>query len=82
MSLQDSTFNTSNVLDNEIIKASDFNFAFEALIKNVAKSTQMMLESTQDFVINCKVTPYSGMNVQVAPIYGVCKSTGVPFGRT
>ena len=82
MAVQDSVFTTSNVLDNEIIKASDFNFAFETLIENVAKSTQMMLESTQDFVINGKVTPYSGMNVQIAPIYGVCKSTGVPFGRT
>ena len=82
MAVQDSVFTTSNGLDNEIIKASDFNFAFETLIENVAKSTQMMLESTQDFVINGKVTPYSGMNVQIAPIYGVCKSTGVPFGRT
>lgn len=82
MSLENSVFNTTNVMDNEIIKASDFNFAFEALIENVAKSTQMMLESTQDFVINGKVSPKSGWTVQVAPIFGVCKSTGVPFGRT
>ena len=82
MSLQDSTFNTTNVLDNEIIKANDFNFAFENLIENVSKSTQMLLESNQDFVINGKVLPYSGMNVQISPIYGVCKSTGIPFGRT
>ena len=82
MSLQDSTFNTTNVLDNEIIKASDFQFAFEKIIENVSKSTQMMLESNQDFVINGKVLPYQGMNVQVSPIYGVCKSTGIPFGRT
>jgi hypothetical protein len=82
MSLQDSTFNTSHILDNEIIKANDFEFAFEKLIENVAMSTQMMLESTQDFVINGKVVPYQGMNVKVSPIYGVCKSTGLPFGRT
>ena len=82
MAVQDSTFNTTHVLDNEIIKANDFEFAFKNLIENVAKSTQMMLESTQDFVINGKVSPSSGMKVQVAPIYGVCKSTGIPFGRT
>lgn len=82
MSLQSSTFNTAHVLDNEIIKAADFEFAFEKLIENVAKSTQMILESNQDFVINGKVLPYQGMNVQVSPIYGVCKSTGIPFGRT
>ena len=82
MSLQDSTFNTTHVMDNEIVKANDFEFAFENLIENVAKSTQMMLESTQDFVINGKVIPYSGMNVKVSPIYGVCKSSGIPFGRT
>ena len=82
MSLQDSTFKTTYVQDNEIVKASDFEFAFEQLIENVSKSTQMMLESRQDFVINGKVLPYQGMNVQVSSIYGVCKSTGIPFGRT
>ena len=82
MSLQDSTFKTVHVLDNEIIKASDFEFAFEQLIINVSKATQMLMESTQDFVINGKVIPDVGMNVRVNPIYGVCKSTGLPFGRT
>ena len=82
MAIQDSTFKTAHVQDNEIIKANDFEFAFEQLVENVSKSTQMMLESNQDFVINGKVLPYQGMNVQVSPIYGVCKSTGKPFGRT
>ena len=82
MSLQDSTFNTAHVQDNEIVKANDFEFAFESLITNVSKSTQMFLESNQDFVINGKVLPYQGMNVEISPIFGVCKSTGVPFGRT
>ena len=82
MALQDSTFKTAHVQDNEIIKASDFEFAFEQLVENVSKSTQMMLESNQDFVINGTVLPYQGMNVQISPIYGVCKSTGKPFGRT
>ena len=82
MALQDSTFKTAHVLDNEIIKANDFEFAFEQLVENVSKATQMFLESTQDFVINGKVIPAIGMNVSVSPIYGVCKSTGKPFGRT
>ena len=82
MSLQNSTFKTTHVMDNEIIKANDFEFAFEQLVDNVSKATQMFLESTQDFVINGKVIPATGMNVSVSPIYGVCKSTGKPFGRT
>ena len=82
MSLQDSTFNTAHVMDNEIVKANDFEFAFEKVVENVSKATQMLLESNQDFVINGKVLPYQGMNVQISPIFGVCKSTGIPFGRT
>ena len=86
MAVQDSTFKTTHVMDNEIIKANDFEFAFEQLVENVAKATQMFLESTQDFVINGKVIQANplnpDMNVRVSPIYGVCKSTGKPFGRT
>lgn len=82
MAVQDSTFRTTHVMDNEIVKANDFEFAFEQLVENVSKATQMFLESEQDFVINGKVIPATGMNVSVSPIYGVCKSTGKPFGRT
>ena len=82
MAAQDSTFRTTHVMDNEIVKANDFEFAFEQLVENVSKATQMFLESEQDFVINGKVVPATGMNVSVSPIYGVCKSTGKPFGRT
>ena len=77
-------FLTSHVLENEIVKANDFEFAFENLVTNVSKATQMFLESNQDFVINGKVlantTP--DMFVRISPIFGVCKSTGVPFGNT
>ena len=82
MSVQDSTFKTTHVMDNEIIKANDFEFAFEQLVENVSKATQMLLESDQDFVINGKVLWVSDMNVRVSPIYGVCKHNGKPFGRT
>ena len=37
MAVENSTFNSAHVMDNEIIKASDFEYAFEALIENVAK---------------------------------------------
>ena len=77
-------FLTSHVEENEIVKANDFEFAFENLVTNVSKATQMFLESRQDFVINGKVlantTP--DMFVRISPIFGVCKSTGVPFGNT
>ena len=82
MALQDSTFKTTHVMDNEIIKANDMEFAFEQVVENVSKATQLILDSNQDFVINGIVSPYSNMTVQIAPIYGVCKSTGRPFGRT
>lgn len=82
MALQDSTFKTTHVMDNEIIKANDMEFAFEQVVENVSKATQLILDSNQDFVINGIVSPYSDMTVQIAPIYGVCKSTGRPFGRT
>lgn len=82
MSLEESTFNTAQVLDNEIVKASDFTFAFDNLINNVSRMTQMVLEANQDFVINGKVIPYQGMNVKISPIYGVCFSTGQNFGST
>ena len=39
MSLQDSTFKTVHVQDNEIVKASDFEFAFKQIVENVSKSS-------------------------------------------
>jgi hypothetical protein len=80
--IQETTFTTAHVMDNEIIKASDFEFAFEQMIENISKATTMLLESNQDFVINGKVLPDNAMNVKVSPIYGVCKYNGKPFGRT
>ena len=80
--IQETTFTTAHVMDNEIIKASDFEFAFEQMIENISKATTMLLESNQDFVINGKVLPDNAMNIKVSPIYGVCKHNGKPFGRT
>lgn len=79
---ENSTFNTARVLGNEIVKADDFNFGFESLVYNISKFAQMIFECERDFVIGGKVTVDSGTNVKVAPIFGVCASTGEPFGMT
>lgn len=79
---ENSTFNTSRVLGNEIVKADDFNFGFESLVHNISKFAQMIFECERDFVIGGKVTVDSGTNVKIAPIFGVCASTGDPFGMT
>ena len=79
---ENSTFNTSRVLGNEIVKADDINFGFESLINNISKFAQMLLECDTDFVIGGNVSVASGTNIKVAPIFGVCSKTKTPFGMT
>lgn len=74
---------SSNVQANEIVKAEDFNNAFDSTIGNVAKMATSILESSHDFVIGGKIEKVSGSwTVSVAPIFGVCKDTEVPFCDT
>lgn len=74
---------STNVEDNEIVKAVDFNNGFDSTIGNVTKLARSIFESTQDFVIGGKLTPVaSSWNVNVAPLFGACHSTGVPFCDT
>ena len=75
------TYETSKVYPNEVVKADDFEFGFEAQIDNISKAFQGVFEPNQDFVIGGKVTPYyqGGMNVSIAPIFGVCASTEKSF---
>lgn len=74
---------SSNVQENEIAKASDFNNAFDSVIGNVAKMAENILECTHDFVIGGKLSKVAGSwTVNVAPIFGVCNSTGIPFSDT
>ncbi|MCQ2242479.1 phage baseplate protein, partial [Treponema sp.] len=77
-----STFATGNVQDNEIVKAADFQFAFESLVDNFSKFGRMVLESRdKNFIIGGKVySTGDGMNLRVKPIYGVNHVTSVPFG--
>ena len=74
---------TSNVQDNEIVKAIDFNNGFDATINNIFNFAKTIFENTQDFVVGGKLTPVaSSWNVNVAPLFGACHSTGVPFCDT
>ena len=71
---------TGRVEGNEIVKADDFNFSFTSLIENISKFSRMVFEAKKDFVIGGKVTAATGTNVKIAPVFGVCMSTGTPFG--
>ena len=46
-----STFATGNVQDNEIVKAADFQFAFESLVDNFFKFTLHKGEKSVDEII-------------------------------
>lgn len=75
------TYETSKVYSNEVVKADDFEFGFEAQVDNISRAFQGVFEPNQNFVIGGKVTPYStgGMNVSIAPIFGVCAITEKSF---
>ena len=74
---------SSNVQNNEIVKAEDFNNAFDSTIENVAKMAESILESSHDFVIGGKVSKVAGSwNVNIAPVFGVCNNSGIPFCDT
>lgn len=73
-------FKTALAMENEIFKATDFNFGYDSIISNIATAMKAVLSgSNGNYVIGGKVTPYGsgGMNVSIAPIYGFCDSTGV-----
>lgn len=69
---------------NEIIKASDFQYAFDAVVDNMGLMVKLMLETQHDFVIGGAVEPYDSesMNINVAPIMGICAKNGAFFGNS
>ena len=71
------TLETSTVQANEVVKAEDWDFGLTAQIKNIGVALASVLESRQSFVIGGKVTPYhgGGLNLSIAPIFGVANST-------
>lgn len=76
---------SSNVQENEILKAVDVNNGFDAQISNITKALQCLLENKQDFVIGSnELVKYnsekeSDWTLRLDPIYGVCHSTGIGF---
>lgn len=73
-------FKTPMAMENEIFKATDFNFGYDSVIFNVAMAMKLILSGSKvDYVIGGSVTPYSsgGLNVSIAPLYALCNSTGV-----
>lgn len=73
----------TRVQPNEVVKATDFTFGFDSQVNNITTVLQAVLEAEKDFVINGEVTPYSsGMNVSIAPIFGIAHDTGDMFVNT
>ena len=73
-------FKTPMAMENEIFKATDFNFGYDSVIFNVAMAMKLILSGSKvDYVIGGSITPYSsgGLNVSIAPLYALCNSTGV-----
>ena len=73
-------FKTALAMENEIFKATDFNFGYDSIIANIATAMKAVLSGSEgNYVIGGKVKPYGsgGLNVSIEPVYGFCNSTGV-----
>lgn len=78
-------FQTATAAENEIMKAEDVTFGYEAAIDNVVLAMQSVLGSTEgSYVIGGKVVPYEsgGLNVRIEPIFVYCGSTKVSVAET
>lgn len=76
---------TSNVQDNEILKAVDLNDCFDAQIVNIANALTSIFETKKDFVISEKeiVTANSDeendFSLNIAPIFAISSYDGTPI---
>ena len=78
-------FATAIAEENEILKADDVSFGYEAAIDNVVLALQGVLGgSSGNYVIGGTVMPYEGggLNVTIAPLYAYCADTGVAVVET
>lgn len=68
-------FQTATAFENEILKASDFSFGYDAGFKNAALALRMLVGGEESFCVGGKVKPYEngGLNVSVEPIFAFCK---------
>ncbi len=71
------TLSTSTVQPNEVVKAEDWDYGLTAQVQNIGVALAAVLESRQSFVVGGKVTPYAdgGLNLSIAPIFGVVNDT-------
>ena len=75
-----SNLKTALAMENEIFKATDFNFGYDSIVANIATAMKAVLSNSEgNYVIGGKVKPYGsgGLNVSIEPIYGFCNSTGI-----
>jgi uncharacterized protein YjbI with pentapeptide repeats len=70
---------TSLVHEHEIVKAEDFTFAFQSIIKNTALLDRMLSAAETDYIKGGRVTAAGGFNVRIEPIWGNGRSQEVPL---
>ena len=79
-------FETAIAHENEIMKAEDVTFSYNATINNVAAALQSILtQSGGNYVIGGTVKPYSGagaLQVSIDPLYAFCAETGISVAET
>ena len=70
-------FNTSKVHDNEVVKATDFDYGFKSFIENFGLGMKLVLGRTSNFVIGglVKKSASLGMNLAIEPLYSYCKTS-------
>lgn len=66
---------TSIVQPNEVVKAEDWTFGLDAQVTNIGVALSALMENKNNFIVGGEVTPFGGMNVSIAPIFGFCKDT-------
>jgi hypothetical protein len=73
-------FGTALVHEHEIAKNSDFQFAFDSIIKNTSMLDKMLVSANRNYVIGGEVIAEStgSMNVYVRPIWANGRSIELP----
>lgn len=71
--------NTTKVVDNEVVKADDFDYGFKSFINNFALGTKLIMNNDNNFVIGGKVKKSNtgGMNLSIDPVYSYCKDSAI-----
>lgn len=68
--------NTAKVVDNEVVKAVDFDYGFKSFVNNFALGMRTILAKDTNFVVGGTVrqSKAGGMNISVDPVFGYCKN--------